>query len=217
MKLELGVHHLFEFLALLVSIAYQRKLKNSYMYAFIPFLAIILLLEITSNFLYLNYKTSTLFLSQISNIVSVSFFSFLFSVFFEKTKLKTIVTILTGLYLLVTVFCWIQFGLTRPFFSGLIVGSGFIMIFYSGLLFYQYLQNDDVILTPRALSSLWITAGILFFYSGIELVIAAIPYIEANQLKFFGVPLYNTIPRLLSILLYSCISISVYIWRPQTN
>ena len=189
---------------------------------FIPFLAVILCIEVLSNILYLNihdpsnpkWHYSTLWLSEICSLLSVGFFSFIYFHIHISKRQKKALQIITPIYLFSCLICWAVLGVSVIFMGSLVAG-GILMVFFSALVFYHFLRADDIILTREMIAGLWIAAGVLIFYSGIEICIAAIPYIRSHSLKLFDQPLYNIIPRLLCAVLYPCLSISFYLWHPR--
>lgn len=217
MKLETGIHHFFEFLSLLAVIVFYRQLRNSYMQWFLPFLATILFLELLSNSLYLTFHVSTLWLSEICQLISIGFYSYILMQMPVGFARRKAFLICSGIYIVLSVLSWIFWGLSQTVFTTSIVSGGFLMIVFTGLVFITCLQKDDLLLTPEITSCLWIAAGILVFYSGIEVVITSISYLRQHPFLLFGKPLYNTLPRLLSVIMYSCFSISFYTWRTRNK
>ncbi|MBV9988650.1 MAG: hypothetical protein JO301_13310 [Chitinophagaceae bacterium] len=61
--------------------------------------------------------------------------------------------------------------------------------------------------------SVWIAFGVVIFFSGYNIAVALYPYIIKQNLNVFGLRLYNLIPRLLSVVLYSCFSVAIVLYR----
>jgi hypothetical protein len=213
MKLDLDIHHYFEFFGLLAAILFRKQLRGSFMQLFVPYLALILMLELLSNFLYNSYHFSSFWLTVASNILSLVFYSFIFLKLLNNNKYHQIIVGSLVLYLLSFIISIILFGLSPTVFKYSLVGAAFLLIISSGLVFYQNLLIDDIDQPAQMLSGLYIAAGVLIFNAGISIVIFSIPYIVKYKLTLLGNPLFNTIPRLLCMVLYPCIIISLYKWR----
>lgn len=183
------------------------------MQLFVPYLTLILLLELISNFLYNSYQLSSFWLSEVPNLLSLIFYSYVFFKYLNNKKHHQILVGSLVFYLLSLLVFIILFGLSPTVFKYSLVGAAFLLIISSGLVFYQNLLMDDIDQPAQMLSGLYIAAGVLIFNAGISIVIFSIPYIVKYKLILMGNPLYNTIPRLLCIVLYPCIIISLYKWR----
>jgi hypothetical protein len=213
MKFDLGIHHYFEFLGLLAAILFRKQLRGSFMFLFVPYLGLTLFMELLSNFLYNSYQFSSFWLSEVPNLVSLIFYSYIFLKLLNNNKHHQIIVVSLVFYLLSFVISIILFGLSPSVFKYSLVGAAFLLIISSGLVFYQNLLMDDLDQPAQMLSGLYIAAGVLIFNAGISIVIFSIPYIVKYKLTLMGNPLYNTIPRLLCLVLYPCIIISLYKWR----
>jgi len=183
------------------------------MILFVPYLALNLLLELLSNFLYNSYHFSSFWLTEASNLLSLGFYSYIILKLLHNNKHHQILIGSLAIYLISLVISIILFGLNPTVFKYSLVGAAFLLIIASGLVFYQNLLMEDLHQPAQMLSGLYIAAGVLIFNAGISIVIFSIPYILKYKLTLMGNPLYNTIPRLLCMVLYPCIIISLYKWR----
>jgi hypothetical protein len=96
-------------------------------------------------------------------------------------------------------FYTLVFTVTGMFFT--VAGLGYL---YSKI-------SDPACMRLAAEADFWIVAGIVLFYSGISVVFSFYSYIAENNLLWLGETLYKTIPKLLSILLYSGISAGILV------
>lgn len=213
MALELGIHHYAEAFCLVAGLFFIRKWRHTYMQWFVPFVAAILFIELLSNYLHTSYRYPTLWLSELANALSCGFYAFLFYQVYRSARWRRLLMVTMLLYLILCGAAWLIFGLDKIFTITIVVG-GILQIVCSGALFYQCLLDDEEFLSRQMISHLFMAAGILIFYAGIEIVIAAIPYIRENNLQLLGKPMYNTIPRLLSAIMYPCFCIAFYLWEP---
>jgi hypothetical protein len=213
MKLDLDIHHYFEFFGLLAAILFRKQLRGSFMLLFLPYLALNLLLEVLSNFLYNSYDFSSFWLTEASSLLSLVFYSFIFLKLLNNNKYHQIIVGSLIFYLLSFAISIILFGLSPSVFKYSLVGAAFLLIISSGLVFYQNLLMEELHQPVQMLSGLYLAAGVLIFNAGISIVLFSVPYIHKYKLTLLGNPLFNTIPRLLCMVLYPCIIISLYKWR----
>lgn len=211
--MQLGPHHYSEFLCLLCALFLYKRLRNSFMIAFIPFLAIVLSAELASNYLFYTHGVRTIWLFNILAAVITLFYAYIFLRFSNSQKhrmfLKWICVgfvIAWGCYYLI----WRDINTFNNYFFSL---NSLLQLLFSCLFFYQYLNSEDTDFHIRYKAGLWIAAGVLIFNCGSALVFVLYDYIRANELKIGKWPLYNFIPRYLSILLYSCITVSFFTWK----
>lgn len=208
-----SINHYFEALSLLVAIISYRRLKGSFMLLFIPFLGLTLLSELSSDYIYQVYGTSTTWIYKILNPLSQCFYAYIFYQLASDQKLKKIILILISVYFLICVYYYLT---DDRFNSYLIVAGGLMQIIFACGFFYQCLKNDEYFGSNNWNSGLWIASGVLIFYAGIAIVFSLFDYIRLHKLEINGLPLYNIIPRALSVILYSCLSISILLWKnPQ--
>jgi len=213
--MEISLHHYFEFLSLLIAIIYIGKLRNSFLVLFVPYLLITLLVELGAAYIYHTYSMPTGWMYNFLNLLSHGFYAFLFYQFSIVFKHKRIIIILTGIYLTGSLTYYLSTSF-YVFSNYVIAAGGILQVILSCLHFYEYLQNDDYVKERHYSSGLWIASGLLMFYSGITICFSLYNYILLNNLSVFNLPLYNIIPRSLSIILYCCISIALMIWKkPQ--
>ena len=206
----LGVHHYIELLSLIIAIIRYRELKGSFVVYFIPFLLTVFLLELVCNYLYTSYNVSSKNIYTVLNPVIHCFYAYTFYKFFTQKSRKIILLIgIVGFCLL----CAADYMLTKTFNNYLIAIGGIMQVVFACLYFYQYLQNDNNIKSAASTSGLWIASGVLIFYSGISICFSLYHYIIEYDLKFLGLPLYQIIPRYLSVILYSSLSIAFLVWK----
>ena len=214
--MKLSIQHYFEFLSLLVAIFNVRKLKNSFIIYFLPYLFLILVVEVLTKYLYVTYAFSTNWIYNILNLISHFFYAFIFYRFSSTKEHKQTIILLTAMYIVSSL---MYYSYTSFAFNNYIIAyGGIIQVIFACLHFYEYLLHDNYVKEKHYSAGLIIAAGVLIFYSGITICLSLYNYILLNQLMFFNTPLYNIIPRYLSIILYSCISIALIVWRkPMTT
>lgn len=214
--MKLSVQHYFEFLSLLLSLIYVRKLKSSFMISFVPYLLLVLVIELVAKYLYVTYALSTGWMYNILNLISHFFYAFIFYRFSTAKEHRQTIILLTTTYIVSSI---IYYAYTSFTFNNYIIAyGGIIQVIFACLHFYEYLLHDNYVKEKHYSAGLFIASGVLIFYSGITICLSLYNYILLNHLMIFNTPLYNIIPRYLSIILYSCISIALIVWRkPMTT
>ena len=180
------------------------------MLLFIPFLGLTFLSELGSSYIYQVHGASTTWIYKILNPLSQCFYAYIFYQLASDQKFKKIILILVSVYFLICVYYYLK---DDQFNSYLIVAGGLMQIIFACGFFYQCLKNDEYFGSNTWNSGLWIASGVLIFYAGIAIVFSLFDYIRLHKLEIIEIPLYNIIPRALSIVLYSCLSISFLVWK----
>jgi hypothetical protein len=206
------LHYYFEFLSLLIAGICFGKLRKSFLALFLPYLLLTLLVELFAGYLYQTYKQPTGWMYNILNLSSHIFYSYIYFKYSSVFKHKRFILILSSIYLSGSVAYYLSTTFYQ-FSNWVIVAGGVLQVILSCLYFYEYLQNDAYVKEKHYSSGLWVASGVLMFYSGITICFSLYHYILLNHLRVFDLPLYNVIPRILSIILYSCISIALITWK----
>ncbi len=211
--MKLGLHHYTEFVALIIALFSYQKFKGTYMVWFIPFLALTFLTEFINNILFTSYGIHTAWSYNFSGIIQVSFYTYIFINLAETKKHKQLLLVS---HLMYTGFFCIYLTVTQHWraFSQDAALFGFIeMVLFSCGFFYQCLREDYDIANQKYKTGLWITAGVLIFYSGVSICFSLYDYIVKYDLRLNGRRLYGIIPQYLCIILYGCLSISFILWK----
>jgi hypothetical protein len=79
----------------------------------------------------------------------------------------------------------------------------------------EYFRNDES--SPLAKAGFWIAAGLLLYNSGNSLCFSLYEYIKNNNLTFIGEKLYNIVPRLLSVVMYSAFAYAFILCRLRNH
>lgn len=210
--MRFSIQHYFEFLSLLVSVIYAGKLRKSFLVTLVPYLFLVLLIEVISKYLVLKFNYNTGGIYNMMNLFCHLFYSFLFYRFAVSRDFRQVIVVLIGSY---TILALVYYSMTSfsSFNHYIITIGSIIQVLFACLYFYQYLLDDNYINQRHYSSGLIIASGVLIFYSGIAICFSLYNYIRLNELKLFDVPLYKLIPRYLSVLLYLLISLAIVIWK----
>ncbi len=211
-----SIQHYFEFLSLLVSFLAIGKLKNSFLISFVPYLFIVLVVEILAKYVYITHHYNTAWMYNLMNLFSNLFYGFIFYSFAKGKRHKKTVAIITLVYVASSI-VYISFTTFLKFNNDVAAAGGIIQVLFSCLYYYFYLQDDSYLKERHYASGLLIASGVLIFYVGIAICFSLFNYIKLHELKLFDTFLYNLIPRYLSIILYILISIALVIWKKPTQ
>ncbi|MFN9803057.1 MAG: hypothetical protein ACK54Y_04455 [Bacteroidota bacterium] len=80
-----------------------------------------------------------------------------------------------------------------------------------GYLFTRFTEDEVTDLTQDPVG--WVAVGVVVFFSGVSIVFSLYEFIQLKRITLWGEPIYTLVPRLLSLFLYSCISIAIITCR----
>lgn len=210
-----NLHYCFVLFSLLIAAVYFGKLRKSFLALFLPYLFVTLVLELFAVYLYQTYRQPTGWMSNVLNLASHIFYAYLFFSYTRAYKHKRLIIVLTSIYLTGS----LTYYLSTSFFNFsnyVFAAGGILQVILSCFYFYQYLQRNDSVKKQEDSSGLWIASGVLLFYLGTTICFSLYHYILFHNLGIFNLPLYNVIPRLLSMILYACIAVALLNWEsPQ--
>jgi hypothetical protein len=117
---------------------------------------------------------------------------------------------LTYLFLLLTNYCFFESIFANRGYMTL--ARGFILTFYALLFLFRYfnLDNSEVERYWRPL--LWITAGLAIFYPVVSISLAFQEYL-VKRTPGDQPRIYQLIPQVMSIFMYSCFTYAFYLCR----
>jgi hypothetical protein len=199
----------FELLGFLVSLLVFRKLRGSFLVYVAPFLFIVVAGEYIGGYMKFVVHTRNGWLYNILNFIEISFWTLFFLNYTRSITLKKTSIILFVLF--------ISFGLINIFFIQgwksfnnytLITGSA-ILIFQSGLYFYELLKNDEALNLIR-IPAFWIACGAFFFFIGTFFNFSLYGYLRKVQVQN-GTHIFDLIIFNLNIVFYSCITIGLVV------
>lgn len=202
-----------EFVAFCIGLYNYKRLKNSYIFWFIPFLGITFFAEVSSAYIFSICKCPTYWIFEILVPLTTLFYCFIFYCLIRDHSLKIPFSVLSILYLIVNFYFFIT---STSFTTKGILLSSIILISLSCYYFYRCMLDDIDLSAFYVKSGLWIASGILIFYTGISIVFSLFNYIRTYHLTIYEIPLYKFVPQVLSIILYSCFMVAFVLWRkPQ--
>ena len=205
-----------ELISLIITIVYYKDIKNSYMKWFLPFLLFIFLGELFAKYLYSVLNRSTISMQYFIGISESIFYGFIFYKLYDRLIFKKLIIFLVLINTLI--FSLGFFFFTDEFsyfFPSIILCGFFLAVIALGYIYTKYVDDDEIILLNE--SGFWLAMGVSMFFSGTSIVFTLHDVIIKNNLTFFGVKLYNFVPRVLSVILYASISIAIILCKKKTK
>jgi len=212
-----GPHHISEFLCLLCAVISLNKLRNSFLISFFPFLLPLLVVELYNNYAYYTLHQSTVHIFNVLVLYMVAFYSYIFYRLSQSPAYRRIILFLSLAFMVVYILYFTFFGDIHEFSSSFVAVSSMIQLLLSCLFLYQYLQFDSYVNEPELRFGLWLAGGLLIFNSGVAISFSLYDYLRTNKVTVFGMPMYNFVPRYLSLVLYGCIGTGFLTWKKRTT
>jgi hypothetical protein len=202
--------------SIVMAFIYRTYLRSRRLMILLPYLIYVFIEEAILGFAYLlNFYTSNaVVLNVYRPITVVVFFWIYYKIPFIQPMRKLIVW-LTVTYLAITMinYCFIESIFTTS--SYLTLARGFVITFYGISFLYCYFHLDNPGEEKYWRPLIWITIGIVIFYPVISISVSFQKYLAADHATWYGVKLYNVIPQVLSIFMYSCFSYAFYLCKKK--
>lgn len=215
MGVPIYLYHFIELLCTALAILNYRHLARHRIGWLLPFLFFITGAEYVAILQRNVYHTSTYGTNYLIMVVEWLFYNFLFHRFAQHTAytryLRVGVPLVVGCIAIGYFFFPNQY---QVFFYCIILVGFFLSV---SALFYMYLRfvgDERTDLTEDPVG--WVAVGVVVFFSGVSIVFSLYEFIRSRQINLWGEPIYTLVPRLLSIFLYSCISIAIITCRKNT-
>jgi hypothetical protein len=200
----------------LMALANRKVLRSRLLDIMIPYLFFVFIQEVFI-FYYLRQwqGSSTAIFYNIYNAIYVSTFAFLYYRIPFNLRFRKLIILLTAVYLLTEV---ITFGFIQPIYqaNGLLsFSAGFIVTCFGIFFLFNYFNLDSLSEEKYWRPALWITIGIVTFYPVINISLIFHRHLLSYQATFFGFKLYQLIPQLMSVFMYSCFAYAFYLCRKK--
>jgi hypothetical protein len=210
--MQVYLYHFIELLCTLLAIFFFRHLRAQRMALLLPFLIFITLAEYIAILLRNVFHTSTYGINYLIMLVEWLFYNFLFLRFSPQPLLRQFIRVCLPLMTTCILVGYFFFPGYYPAFYYCIILVGFFLSFNSlGYMYSRFLQDEMNDLTHDPV--IWVAVGVVVFFSGVSIVFSLYQFIQIRQIKLWGEPIYTLVPRLLSIILYSCLSIAIITCR----
>ncbi|MFN5361266.1 MAG: hypothetical protein ACK46Z_09110 [Bacteroidota bacterium] len=210
--MQLYLYHFVELLCATLAIGSFRFLRAHRLVLLLPFLLFITLAEYIAILQHTIYHTSTYGTNYLIMLVEWIFYNYLFLRF---TRLKTFRQYIRwslpiGAACIVGGYYFFP-GQYSVFFYCIILAGFFLSVAALGYLFTRFTEDEVTDLTQDPVG--WVAVGVVVFFSGVSIVFSLYEFIQLKRITLWGEPIYTLVPRLLSLFLYSCISIAIITCR----
>ena len=181
---------------------------------FLPFLGFIFFAELVGEYQWGVFGIPTIDINYLIGIVESIFYGFIFYKLTNRLISKRLIFLGVLISVIVYIVSFVFFKKDHLYLFEDIIVSGFILSLISLMyLYFKSSDDDETILLYDP--GFWIAFGVAIFYSGISISFSLHDFIKNNNLTFFGANLINVIPRYLSVILYSSISIAIILCKHQ--
>lgn len=214
--MHLYLYNIVELSCAALAIVFFVHIRNQGLGLLVPFLLFISGAEILAVWQKEIAKVSTYGTNYAIAIAELFFYGYLFMNNTRQVYMKRIIQIGIPIIFLVTLIACFGFPQRYLAFYYCILLEGFFLTVCAlGYLYFQF--DDDQIENPAYDPIGWIAIGVIIFFSGICIVFSLYDFIRMQQLIIFGEQIYILIPRMLSVLLYSCISMAIITCKINTT
>jgi len=193
---------------------YRRELKGRNIFILMPYLVVVFIQETSlAVFGELGYIPRNALVYNIYRPLSVIVFAVIYYTIPVMHSVKRLVAGLTLVYLFLVIinYCFVESIFTTS--SYLTLARGVLITFYAVVFLFRYFNIDNPEVERFWRPLLWITAGIAFFYPVVTTSLTFQKYLEAEHFTLYGLRIYQVIPQLMSIFMYSCFSYAFYLCR----
>jgi hypothetical protein len=197
-----------------MSLVCRKSLGSRHLIVMLPYLFYVSIQEIVIALGYqFEFLTSNAVIYNIYKPVSVIVF---FWVYFNIPFMASLRKLFLGiavLYILLTIinYCFLEpISATSSYVS---LARGSVITFYGIMFLFRFFYLDKRSEERYWRPVLWVTIAIVTFYPVVSISLNFHKYLLAGNSTFFGLSLYNVIPQLMSIFMYSCFSYAFYLCK----
>jgi hypothetical protein len=196
---------------------YWKGLKRMQLSLFIPYLWYVSIQEVLLTILY-DHKiiTTTAVFYNIYRPVSATFF---FTIFYKfSSNNPQVRKLMTKMYILYLIFMILDYTFVQPihlFARYPALATGFLLSCFALLFLFNYFNLDNSRKEFQWFPVIPITVGMLAFYPVVNISFAFHSYLLYSEALLFGTKLYNIIPQIMSIFMYSCFTYAFYLCQKK--
>jgi len=205
------------FFSFLVGFINRQALKSRQLFILVPYLFLVFIQELAI-FFYLraNPGGHTGIVYNIYRPVTVCVFAWVyFHIPINQLSRKPILWIVS-VYLAIVAFIFLFMNSIAVYNRLLSMAGGIAMTLFGILFLFSYFDIDNEHEEKKWMPLILITIGILLFYPVVNFAFSFYQLILVKNATFRGTYLYNLIPRILSILMYSGFAYAFYLCRKKT-
>jgi hypothetical protein len=182
----------------------------------VPYLFLVLLQEtILGIASLLDYYTSNALVYNIYRPVSAMVFAFIYYSIPMMGPFRKLILWTTIGYCVLTFidYCFIESIFTTS--SYLTLARGLVITFFAVLFLFSYFHLDNYAEEKYWHPLIWVTIGVAAFYPVISLSLSFQKYMSVYSATLYGLKLYQVIPQVMSIFMYSCFSYAFYLCQKK--
>ena len=203
---------LFSFL---VSMVNYRWLKSRLMQGFPYLLMLTLIAEILARYVNVALKGNNGFIYNLFVPIEISYFTWFYLKLPVNRLQQRILATLLVIYLAGNIVVYLFFKPIAHFDTYLFIAGGLLIVIICLLFFYNYFNLDSAREELRWKPVLWISAGIVAYFTVACSVLALYNPLVSLKADLLGVPLYRLIPQILSIFMYTSFAYAFYLCRKE--
>jgi len=213
--LPLPLNIWFEIAAFLISLLCYQTIKDKPLRWFIPFLLLIVIVELTGRYLMKEMHVVNSWLYNIFIPIEYFFYTYLFYCYINDTGQKKIIRILLMLIFPAAAINILFIQGFYNFNTNILIAGNCLMILLSCLFFVDLLRRDEQTQLLK-LPMFWITVGVLLFNIGELSYTLSFNYILKNRHDAKAI-VFTAINSKLIYVLYTCISIGLLCTKYQAK
>ena len=180
----------------------------------LPYIILVFIQEtIFALAIYFDYKVSNAIVYNIYRPVSVIVFFWIYYHIPFMAPFRRLMLWLTVIYLGVVLINYFFIESIFTVSSYLTLVRGFVITMYGILFLVRYFNLDNLSEEKYWRPLIWITIGIVIFYPVISISINFQKYLAEASATLYGFKLYQIIPQVMSIFMYSCFSYAFYLCK----
>lgn len=204
-------------LCAVLALVNRKSLKSRRLDIFVPYLWLVFIQEslaLTYNLLYPKGSTSIIY-NLFYWPVSATVFAFFFYRIPFNAPVRKLILGMQVLYLSLTIITFVFLHPIHVYNSYLSIASSLLITCYGILFLFSYFNLDSLAEQKKWSPVVWIIIGIVVFYPVANISLSLYKYILTYKATIFGTMLYNTIPRVTSIAMYSCFAYAFYLCKKK--
>lgn len=204
-------------LSALTATWYWRSLKRMQLILFIPYLWYVNLQELGLTYLWEAglIKSTAIFYNLYRPFSATMFFLIFHGL---KSNNPPVKKLMERMFIVYLIFAFLLLGFTQPITSlnrYLSLATGFLISSFALLFLFNYFNLDNAKEEHKWFPVIPISIGILAFYPVINISFAFYTHLLKSEVLIFGTKLYQLIPQLMSLFMYSCFTYAFYLCKKR--
>ena len=203
-------------MSVVAGFSYWKYLKGRNLTPLPFYLLYVFIQETTATILsYSNLIHSTGLMYNIYNPLATVFFSFLFtSIPFNRPSKKWIMGLLV-IYLTAVIITYLFIQPIRIYNNYVFLTGSMLTTLNAILFLFNYFKLDNRAEEKKWQPLIWIIIGVVTFYPVVNIAFSFYKFLLAYDAKLWGLRLYQMIPHIMSIFMYSCFTRAFYLCQKR--